>query len=749
MVNIQSKEVLARLLATENLTVVHQNVQTASFNVKDRVLTLPLWDEMENYTYDHLVGHEVAHALYTPADEWEKQAKAGGSGFQSFMNVVEDARIEKLVQRRYPGLRKSFIQSYKKLLADGFFGKSADEINNFKLIDRLNILFKCGQTVGVQFSKEEKTWITEIENAETFEQVVDIATRLYGKAKEEFDEEQQAMSQAFAEMQAEYGDEEDEFDAGEYGSDYEDESEFDAEADDGSEEESDAEQGEKTDTEQTSDVDEDSTANGSSEPSESDVEGSEATTVGHEGGEQGPQSITDKSLNENISKEFASDPNKTFYNLKLPTDKPQLALDRVVDYKEILSLFDDNQEVVEAGGEFLKIFQRDNKKTINYLVKEFEMKKKAAEYQRATVSKTGVIDTLKMNNYKFSDDIFKKMTVLPEGKNHGLLMFIDWSGSMVDQLKNTIDQLLNLVMFCKQVNIPFEVYAFSDRYYNVNNRKTFKHRDIFDLYEIGYDDKFHLLQLFTNKMGRSDYQKMLKVMLAIGEYMDNYNARMRYNVPYNLYLGGTPLDDAIVAGITLHKIFKDKNRLDVVNTVFLTDGASAALEFSEEVVDNFSRNKQQYIHENRLSFRQSFKAERTVVYVTDPVTKKRYRWINQDLATPQLLKMFKEHTQSNAIGFHILPYRKPSAIREIPSGDYFEREQLWENLKKDKFCIIPNYGYTQYFGILGGRALATSNGQIQVSEDASKSQIRNAFKKANGNRKGSRVMLSKFIDLVA
>jgi hypothetical protein len=102
------------------------------------------------------------------------------------------------------------------------------------------------------------------------------------------------------------------------------------------------------------------------------------------------------------------------------------------------------------------------------------------------------------------------------------------------------------------------------------------------------------------------------------------------------------------------------------------------------------------------------------------------------------------------IGFHILPNRKPSAIREIPtSSDYTEREQLWESLRKDKWCLIPNYGYTAYFGLLGGKALAASNGEITVADDASKAQIRSAFKKANGGRKGSRVMLSKFIDLVA
>ena len=63
-VNIQSKEVLARLLATENISVEHRNVGTASFDVKSRNLVLPLWDDMQNFTYDHLVRMKLACFIY-------------------------------------------------------------------------------------------------------------------------------------------------------------------------------------------------------------------------------------------------------------------------------------------------------------------------------------------------------------------------------------------------------------------------------------------------------------------------------------------------------------------------------------------------------------------------------------------------------------------------------------------------------------------------------------------------------------
>jgi hypothetical protein len=82
--------------------------------------------------------------------------------------------------------------------------------------------------------------------------------------------------------------------------------------------------------------------------------------------------------------------------------------------------------------------------------------------KRASISKTGDLNLNKIFSYQFSEDIFKKMTVVPGGKSHGLVMYLDWSGSMAQHIANTLKQLFNLTMFCKKVNIPFEVYAFID-----------------------------------------------------------------------------------------------------------------------------------------------------------------------------------------------------------------------------------------------------------------------------------------------
>ncbi len=141
---------LARLLATENLIVEHRRVATASFDVDRRVLTLPNWDKASSTVYDLLVGHEVGHALFTPNEDWTGMFDCP----KDFVNVIEDARIEKLMKQKYPGLRKSFAGGYKELNDQDFFGIADEDLNTFSLIDRINLHFKIGASAMVPFSIE-------------------------------------------------------------------------------------------------------------------------------------------------------------------------------------------------------------------------------------------------------------------------------------------------------------------------------------------------------------------------------------------------------------------------------------------------------------------------------------------------------------------------------------------------------------------------------------------------------------------
>ena len=146
MINPEVKGTLAKLLATENLTVEHRKVTTAYFDVEKRVLCLPIWKTASNTVYDLLVGHEVGHALYTPNQGLDGVNKG-------FVNVLEDIRIEKMMKVTYPGLRKSFFQGYTELWKDDFFGVNEEDISKLPFIDRINLFYKGNPEI--QFTEEE------------------------------------------------------------------------------------------------------------------------------------------------------------------------------------------------------------------------------------------------------------------------------------------------------------------------------------------------------------------------------------------------------------------------------------------------------------------------------------------------------------------------------------------------------------------------------------------------------------------
>ena len=183
-INTEAKSYLANLLATENLTVVHRKVKTASFDVKNRVLTLPIWKHMSNDIIDLLVAHEIGHALYTKEDEWKSALDEGLP--HSFLNVIEDARIEKLVKRKYPGIARSFVNGYRELIDNNFFGTKDKDVNQMLLIDRLNMHFKTSIVKSdVEFTTAEQLIVKKMENLETFNDVVVLARELSEYCKDE------------------------------------------------------------------------------------------------------------------------------------------------------------------------------------------------------------------------------------------------------------------------------------------------------------------------------------------------------------------------------------------------------------------------------------------------------------------------------------------------------------------------------------------------------------------------------------
>ena len=792
--NKEAKSNLAKLLATENLTVEHRKVKTAYFDLQKRLLVVPIWKEMNVDILDLLLAHEIGHALFTPQVEWKEAIDKKIP--HSFLNVVEDARIEKLIKRKYPGLSQSFIKGYRDLIANDFFKTADKDINEMLLIDRLNMHFKSSHVESiVEFVDDiELEFVKRMAELETFEDVEILAKDLaeYCKGESELKSlDDHEFDFDFAEN-GESGDADDGDDNGD----------GDADNSDGDGEESD-ESSENKSSKSNKEGEEGEEGEGDKFENSS---GDQSSTVTDEHGSVGPddwypESETDAAWTDNqghLLDEKSKD--NVYYHVHEFKNLNEF----VFDYKRILKDFRDNKLKEFSYRQYretwpllvadYKKFQKNQSKAVNYMVKEFELKKAATAHSRTKQDKSGVVDPLKLHSYKFNDDIFKRLTITPDGKNHGLMMFIDWSGSMSDKIAPTIHQLMNLTMFCRKVQIPFEVYAFSNNTsYNNTRDEDGNLTRVFPKIEyqdgdISIDNHLTLLNLISSKMTAKEYEEgMINLHFMSVRYgYDRYSYRGRnydydaalaeqwkddlLSIPPGYNLSSTPLNESIMAAMKMVPAFQRKYNIDKMNTVFLTDGASDGgerivvtntEEIDKDKLESSSntwwgrRSGQEGLH-----FRDYSRYD-TNILMTDRLTKKTIKVSeNRDGLTNALLKILKLRTGTKVLGFYVgtkTTISTGTLNRYFPENDYwnpgcklYDRKKVKAEFRKNKCLVVTdNTGYDELYLLAGGNMEVSDSLMATPSEDAKKGEIKRLFAGSLKTNKSSRVVLNKFISKIA
>ena len=716
MINQEIKGNLAKLLATENLIVEHRKVPTASFDTLRRVLTLPIWDKASATVYDMLVGHEVGHALYTPDEDWRKSVRNNVP--KDFVNVVEDARIEKLMKRKFPGLSRSFYQGYEELNDQDFFEIEEVDLERLSFIDRINLHFKVGSFAMIPFANDaEDQFVARVANAETFEDVLAICEDIVDYLKQQ--EKQQTPAPMPPQQQGQQGE---------------------------------TEEGEQQDEE--SPQQQQQQQEGEEGDEDEDLEMPESNGAGDTYDEN--ESKTQRAFDEN-AEELAN--NSEYHSETTYVELPELIMENViVDSKDltpyITKCFNEKQEermeywgnIFEGSDTHYAKFKKSSQKEVNYLVKEFECKKSADAYARQATSRTGVLDTKSLHTYKYNDDLFKKVTVLPDGKNHGMIFVLDWSGSMGDVILDTVKQLMNLTWFCKKVQIPFEVYAFTnewhpvyiDRDYDASEglpQKAVQKAGVLDI-----NRHFSLLNVLSSRTNAKQFEEQCLNLFRCA-YSFKYSCY--YNPPQGLGLSGTPLNESIVALNTIIPQFKSDNKLQKVNCVILTDGEGCDLAFNYEYpygIDGLGRRRCCGVATLR-----DRKLGRTYKSFSD------YMGEYDQSMTAILLQNLKDRNPDvNILGFRICSgsdfsrfYRYVNDVRSYTDVP----DQVMKNWRKFKSLEMSPAGYDAFYAIsASGMNVET---EFNVAEDASVAQVRKAFRENLRKKTTNKKLLSSFASLVS
>ena len=729
LVKHEIKSQLAKLLATEDLIVENKKVDTAEFNVHTRVLTLPRWEQASNNVYDSLVAHEVGHALFTPDVDWRETHDIP----HVFVNVCEDVRIEKLMRRKYAGIAKTFYNGYHELSDNDFFDLDGKDISDLNLADRINIYNKIGSFVDVSFSDAEKKILSLVEGCETFKEVLDASQTLYEYCKDEVDSDDDEFGEQVAEVEPEEGGDQE------------------IEAND---------QGEETEEEEFQTPESSTQGSSQYDPVLEDFEDMDMddATQSEEPTVETAESLADKLKDlmnlDGVENTYVELPKLNLDDVIVPND----AIHKVCDDSWIESI-SYNKEFSEANifedvdAEYVQ-FKREAQKEVNYLVKEFECKKAADSYARATTARTGVLDCSKLHTYKHNEDLFKKVTTLADGKNHGLVFILDWSGSMHPVLKDTVKQLYNLIWFCRKVNIPFEVYAFTQEYplvsYDESRGEMARITPYTEKNNIAQvPDWFSLMNFFSSKVNAKTLDDQLKNIWRVTSSImghgyhashSGYAHRYNFRTPLGMNLSGTPLNETIVA---LHQIlpkFKTENKLQKVQCVILTDGEAQPLRYHKEVQRQWE--DEPYLGTSYFG---------SNVFLRDRSIGKTYsfsKMVQYSDMTDILLENLRDKFQDiNFVGIRILESRDAGQFVRRYTGYCELYEKVMKEWRKEKAFSLKNSGYHRYFGL--SSKMLNTDAEFDPIHDATKAQIKRDFIKSLKGKKMNKKILSEFIELVA
>lgn len=728
-----SKSTLGKLLAAENIRIEHRQVRGPYFDVQERTLVLPIWKDVTSDLYDLMIGHEVGHALFTPAEGWMEKAKEQGGRFKQILNLVEDARIEKKMKRKFPGLGRPMYNGYTELVDRGFFGYSMDEMKVLSFLDRMNVHFKLGARAGATFNDEEQSLIDRVALAETWDEVLNLAQELFDVAQKENDDLQTAFDEIMNNLD-------------------------DAAAGDGESGETIEKLIENLRNNGREDL-ADQLEKASQEMQEKIMEELESRS-GDAGADNSPESLTQNSLEKN-SERLIDD---TAYPSTYVT-MPDLDTKKFVVPAHVLHAgMHFSPFVMSKREEVYTNFMSSTKSYISYLVKEFELRRNAAQFAKAKVSKTGKLDINKIWKYQISEDLFLQSTIVPNGKNHGMLMLVDMSSSMDNCIAGTIEQLVSLVLFCRKVNIPFDVYGFFDTGYTEDEIEYFKSIGWKSLVTMDHwknsctsfdstdrnsdakgdlqisNERFRLKQFVHSGMRIGEFNNAIKNLLLTAEGFRRGSHRyysghaQEFSIPKNMHLGGTPLNESILVLRKLAEQFKEKHRVEVLNTIILTDGdASYGLGYMDEDGD-VRHLRSRAVIENKNTRHQV-------------VSNQVFRLTNS------LLDMYKNITNSRVIGIYLTRLTKSTVMARAHHEEDFNYEafeQQYKEQSKEKYFGIKQQGYDVYY-VVSNDDLDVDHvtmSRVLTTGKPNKTLLR-AFKQMQTTKQISRVFLNQFIKQVA
>ena len=721
-----SLSIFARALASENLSVSFDPAApTASFDVDRRHLVMPVWD-VSDTLQTMLIAHEISHALWTPkARSMELLAQAEKDGYvikllHHIANVIEDVRIEKLMKEKYPGTRRDFFLGYKEIIDGDLFKFSGMDFEKAGLMNRMNLHFKWALPgfLTINLSPQEQEVAGMIDAVVTFDDAFTLAKALYEHPL--MDEMRKRMEEQAQKEQA---------------------------GNNGKEKQ----EGEGEET----------------EPGNGMGFMDTPSTLARKNGETFTASSITISPVEDIAP-FIFSTSDTLYEYERAINNP------TPGYCPEAPVNIDNY----------RKFVRESDAFVRQLVAQFERRKAADEIRRERPKQTGMLNLDRLHQYRTHDDIFLSKIIKQDGKNHGIFFMIDFSGSMANVLGDCILQVLQLVWFCEKAKIPFEVYGFTSGDIigprreiidaEIARRRANNNYDTSDLYilkskivnekpnSVAYNPT-NLYGLASSRDSAADREKLLAFLYET--YVADDTRRRRI-----ISLGGTPTVEAMMVATQFIKKWVVDNNIQIPTVMIVTDGQPNGVYLSSQSADDAVPYA--------VMEKNSLIVHNEILQTMTRVDTKKYRGVNMgSMVVGVMLDDLKATLNARTVGMYVgaktlaegvfgnfcitqdeHEVMDAEAKRQVKRGNFgyrvsYEGSARFEKAKdcyNNEGCLIlpasTNPGYDAFFLIKTPKIVKDSEA---IAESGNFTKVKNTFVKTMGKRAGSRVFLTKYVDIVA
>lgn len=690
-----SLSIFAKALASENLSFsFSKDAETASFDVKSRHLVMPMWDVTDTVK-TMLVAHEISHALWTPyerSEELLKAAEADGYNpmlLQRIANIIEDVRIEKLMKQKFPGTRRDFFLGYKEIADLDLFGFKKMDLEKAGFLNRINIHFKWGVPgfIPMTFEGSEQEVVDMVDGVVNFDQVFEVAKFLY---------DHPSMKKIREEMEA-------------------------------------------------------AAANGGQKgiQEQEKIMGDEGEMPGEMARKKG---------------EYYQDGVLTITGVK---DLSKF----IVSTEKILNDYEGNSQFPLNLDEYRK-FVRDSDAFVRQLVAQFERKKAADEIRRERPKQTGMLNLDRLHQYRTHDDIFLSKIVKQDGKNHGIVFMLDFSGSMNATIGHAFLQVLQLVWFCEKAKIPFEVFGYTDSWHNNNAEFQEEYNKWAKKHPTGCQYTFE--KEWSQTMLKRDCQTGMLIgtarLMNIASSKDDavkrealcayiYESYVTQVRPCSkhLTLNGTPTVESVALASQFMVDWVKENNIQIPTIMVVTDGCANGI----QTVNNDNLYKF-HPKENTLTV-----ANEILGTVHDLPAKYSHSVPNAVIGS--MLSSLRSQLNARCVGMYVMSGRSltPRCFEQFCMSNE-EQDRMEDALShmglgvedSERFkaaaeafkegCLVLHEdtfpGYDSYFLIQTPKPIKDEDVNALQGNFT---KVKNAFIKTMGKRAGSRVFLSRYVDIVA